>query len=832
VRRELPSGTVTFLFTDIEGSTRLLHELGPEAYADALAEHRRVLRTAFTARGGVEVDTQGDAFFVAFPTAIGGADAALAARDALAAGPVSVRMGLHTGTPTLTGEGYVGSDVHRSARVAALAHGGQIVVSPATAALLDGSGLRDLGLHRLKDFEAATRLYQLGDGDFSPLRTPGSVDLPTPATRFLGRERELFDAVSLVYQQDPRVLTILGPGGTGKTRFAIELARLLADEADGGTVFVPFAPVHDSGLVGQTVADRLGATDAEPTSIASVVGPRATHLVLDNLEHLLPLAASMISAIVTACPALRVLATSREALRIQGEVELDLPPLAANDAMTLFLQRARAVRSETEETPAVSELCARLDHLPLALELAAARTKLLTPEQLLGRLTQRLDLLRGTRDADDRHATLRTTIAWSYDLLDHQEQELFAGLSVFAAGCTLESAESVCDADLDTLASLLDKSLTRRRTGRLGEERYWMLETIREFARECLDARGAAGLLQRRHAERMLAIAQATHLSEDDDEPFQFATALAERDDLRAALDWATEHDPELALELAVSLENFWNAHAPDEGRQRFELLLARTRSETRPLRASAHRAYGGTLDLTGAWELAWDQYEESLSMARRLGDERGIASATHRLAMSAASRGQTEQARRLAEESLRVSAGRFPYVDIPNLTALGRVHQAEGETDRAMELLRTSADQARDIGWLWWVSGTLDQLALMELETGDVSAAARDADEALRLERDQENRHWARYSLTILARIALTRGQLERAGTLWGAVECESSRAPHAGWEARGRTRYAGPLLDEARPEFVNARDCADLDLWHAVAIALDEDELPQTVP
>ncbi|HSI98596.1 MAG TPA: adenylate/guanylate cyclase domain-containing protein, partial [Gaiellaceae bacterium] len=327
MRTNLPTGTVTFLFTDIEGSTRLLHALGSDAYAEALAEHRRALREAFAAHGGVEVDTQGDAFFVAFPTAEGAAAAALAACEALAAGPISVRTGLHTAAPTVTGEGYVGIDVHRGARVAALAHGGQIVLSPSTAALLDGHSLRDLGLHRLKDFDGATRLSQLGQGEFPPLRSPGSVELPTPATRFLGRERELFEAFSLVYERDPRVLTVVGPGGTGKTRFAIELARLIAEEAEGGTVFVALAPLRDADLVLATVADRLGAASSDPGAIAARVGDRRTHVLCDNLEHLLPQAARPLAELAAAAPALRLLTTSREPVRIQGEVELDLPPL-------------------------------------------------------------------------------------------------------------------------------------------------------------------------------------------------------------------------------------------------------------------------------------------------------------------------------------------------------------------------------------------------------------------------------------------------------------------------------------------------------------------------
>ena len=479
---ELPQGTVTFLFTDIEGSTRLLHALGPEAYAEALAEHRRVLRDAFAAHDGVEVDTQGDAFFVAFPTATGAAAAALAGRAGLEAGPIRVRMGLHTGEPTVTTEGYVGIDVHRGARVAALAHGRQILLTEATRAFLD-QPVRDLGRHRLKDFAGPTTIHQLGSDDFPPLRTPGAIELPTPATRFLGREAELHRAVSIWLEREPRVLTIVGPGGIGKTRFAIELARLLADEADGATIFVPLAPLRDGDRLLDQLAHRLGAPEPTPESLATEIGPRRTHLMLDNVEQLLPSAARLIAKLVAASPSVRLLVTSREPLRIQGETELDLRPLPADEAVALFLERARASRPELERSPAVLELCRRLDGLPLALELAAARLKLLSPEQLLERLAQRLDVLRGTRDADERHATLRATIAWSHDLLDESEQALFARLAIFRAGCTLESAEAVCDADLDTLASLLDKSLVRRRTGALGEERFWMLETIRELPR-------------------------------------------------------------------------------------------------------------------------------------------------------------------------------------------------------------------------------------------------------------------------------------------------------------------------------------------------------------
>ena len=830
--RELPAGTVTFLFTDIEGSTRLLHELGPDEYAEALAEHRRRLRESFAAHGGVEVDTQGDAFFVAFPTASAAAKAAQAARSALAGGRVRVRMGLHTGTPTVTAEGYVGADVHRGARVAAFAHGDQILVSAATAALMDGEALVDVGTHRLKDFEGATRLYQLGPGDFPPLRSPGSVELPTPATRFLGRERELFDAVSLVYDYAPGVLTIVGPGGTGKTRFAIELARLLAEEADGGTVFVPLAPVRDPSLILAAAAQVLGATEPTTETIASALQGRRTHVLLDNLEHLLPDGARPVADLALAASELRLLVTSREALRIQGEHEFDLPPLEEGEAIELFLTRARAVRPGTDRSNAVTEICSRLDRLPLAIELAAARTKLLAPEALLERLGRRLDLLKGTRDADERHATLRATIAWSYDLLDEEERTLFARLSVFVAGCTLDSAENVCDADLDTLESLLDKSLLRRRTGRLGEERFWMLETIREFAAERLAESPDADTTRRRHAERMLAIARSAHLTEEDDEPFQLAIVLADRDDMRVALDWASNADVELALELLVALENFWNVHAPEEVLSRLDQLLPRADEIPPALRAGALRLRGGALHVLGNFESCDLPYEESLALYRDLGDERGIAQLTERLANAASRRGELERARELAQESLERSRGRFPFIEVPNYSLLGRVRAMTGDVEGGTELIRRSAAMAADLKWDWWRAGCLMLLAFLALDRGDIDEAERDAPEALRLVRQDESPQGVLSPLTALARVALARGEPGRAGLLWGAVEAESQRAPSRAWE-RVRAERAGPLLHERDAEFLaGVEEGRRIDIWDAVAIVLGEEEPAQAVP
>ena len=604
MRPELPTGTVTFLFTDIEGSTRLLHALGPEAYAHALAEHRRVLREAFAAYGGVEVDTQGDAFFVAFPTALGGAAAAGDGQAALEAGPIRVRMGLHTGTPTLTAEGYVGVDVHRGARVAAVAHGGQVLLTEATSSLLGaGTALTDLGRHRLKDFDGPARLLQLGARHFPPLRTPGAVDLPTPVTRFLGRERELFEALSTWLEQEPRILTVLGPGGTGKTRFALELARLLAEEAEGGTVFVPLAPVRDAALVLPAIGQRLGAAGDDPTAIATRVGERRTHLVLDNLEQLLPDIARPLAELAAAAPTLRLIVTSREPVRVAGEIEHDLPPMVEGEAVSLFLERARAVRPDIADSATVHELARRLDHLPLALELAAARIKLLTPAQLLERIGQRLDMLKGGRDVDERHSTLRATIAWSHELLDEREQELFARLAVFRGGCSLEAAEQVCDADFDALGSLLDKSLVRRRAGPDGDDRYWMLETIGEFATERLRQTGEESRLRRRQIAFLVDLAHTAGLGGValGTRRWELDVVAAELDNVRPALAWAVEHDPVQGLELAAALGEFWVVRGPTEGRPGSSACCSAAVGAPPGLRASALRAIGGTLDIFGA---------------------------------------------------------------------------------------------------------------------------------------------------------------------------------------------------------------------------------------
>jgi predicted ATPase/class 3 adenylate cyclase len=688
MRPDLPTGTVTFLFTDVEGSTKLLHELGPEGYASALAEHRRILREAFRACGGVEVDTQGDAFFVAFPTADGALAAAATGREALAAGPIRVRMGIHTGTPHLAAEGYVGADVHLAARLAAAGHGGQVLISAATAAVVGTDGLRELGEHRLKDFAEPVSIYQLGDERFPPLRTISNTNLPRPASSFIGRETEVAEVATLL-QDRARLLTLTGPGGSGKTRLAIEAAASLVPEFKAGVFWVGLAPVRDPALVTETIGQTLGAKDG----LADHIGEREMLLLLDNLEQVIA-AAPELATIVETCPNLRLLVTSRELLRVRGEVEYPVLPLADPEAVDLFCQRARMEADDT-----VRRLCHALDNLPLALELAAARASVLTPAQILERLSGRLDLLKGGRDADPRQQTLRATIEWSFDLLTPDEQRLFARLAVFAGGATLAAAEHVAEADLDTLQSLVDKSLVRR-TG----ERFWMLETIREFAVERLAASGEADELHRRFAEHFLALAEEAfpHL---EPEVLMGGHAWIDRleselDNLREALDhFANVGAAESWLRLAGALPDFWIARGHTlEGLGRISRAL-----DANPAPSAARaRALIGASDLaevTGEHSRRARLWaDEALALQRAYGDARGIAKAVFRVGVGAV---------------------------------------VDGDWDRATELLNQSLAEFRENGDLYFVPWITRTLAWTRAESGDLAGARELYEEGLRAARE-----------------------------------------------------------------------------------------------
>ena len=631
----LPSGTVTFLFTDIEGSTRLIHEHGA-GYAGLLDEHRRQLRASFAGHDGVEVDTQGDAFFAAFSRA---EDAVAAAREIQAiGGPIHIRIGVHTGTPIVTDEGYVGLDVHRAARICSAAHGGQVVMSEATRDALPEDPGRDLGLHRLKDLGAPERLFQLGWDRFAPLRSLNATHLPAQLDPLIGRSRELREIVDLI--ETARVVTLTGAGGSGKTRLALQVAAEAVERFGGGVFWVPLAAVTEPALVEPTIAAAIDAQHG----LVDHIGDKRMLILLDNLEQLLPAVASSLAAIVAACPNLCLLTTSRAPLRINGEREFAVLPLPPADAVELFRERAFA----TEPAAAVDEICRRLDGLPLAIELAAARTRILPPDQLLARLERALPVLTGgRRDAPERQRTLRATISWSYDLLSEDERRLFDRLGVFAGGFTLDAVEAVCDGDLDTLGSLLEQSLLRGAPdGRLS-----MLATVLEFASERFEASDEAASIVDRHAAFYLALAISAGMFVEAQGNERVEVILPELANFRAVLERALGRgDAELGLQMAVALEQYWVSQSTSEGERWLRAFLAMGEVPL-ALRARALRALGGVIFISGRFDEGAVYHHQSLAAYRELGDDFGTAHLLYRAAVQARLSGDPERALALAEE-------------------------------------------------------------------------------------------------------------------------------------------------------------------------------------
>ena len=737
VRDDLPTGTVTFLFTDIQGSTSLLDELGAAAYADALATHRRVVRETSSPLGGVEVDTQGDAFFLAFGRAPDALRAAELITERLADGPIRLRIGVYTGTPLVTDEGYVGADVHRAARIAAAGHGGQVLVSASTAALA-GVPLRDLGEHRFKDLASPERIFQLGDETFPPLKSLYRSNLPVPATPFLGREPELAAVEALLRGPGARLVTLIGPGGTGKTRLALQAAAEVSDEYVDGVFWAALAPLRDATLVLPTLAGAVGVAEhpnaAPINDLAEGLAGRRLLVFLDNAEHLMPAAADAIGEFVAACPTVTAIVTSRERLQLPGEQVYAVPPMSTLDGETLFRRRAAEAGVTVESSDVVRALCARLDDLPLALELAAARTVVFTPAQLLERVSHRLDLLRAGRGVDARQATLRATIAWSHDLLDPDERALFRRMSIFVGGCSLELAEAVTGADADVLQSLLDKSLLRRTDAPHGP-RFWMLETIREFADERLDAAGESDEVTRRHVDHYAAIAETAFdekLRGHDD----LATFREERENLRRALDVAQQTEPQIALEMASHLVRSWiDLGAIREGRDRIATALADAPEAPEAARAAAR--YGAGL-------LAWYQTDleaierearTALELYTTLGDRRGAGSAHVLLGWIPLRRGDVDMSG--ARRELEAAVAAFVEIgdDELRLTALSFLALAmdgAGDWGGAVALLKEVVAGLRLDGSPYRLATTLGNLGVAYRKVGDEAQAVKSLEEAL----------------------------------------------------------------------------------------------------
>jgi predicted ATPase len=684
-------------------------------------------------------------------------------------------MGLHTGTPALHEGGYIGMDVHRAARIAAAAHGGQVVVSETTAALVTGDGLRDLGEHRFKDLAAPERVWQLGDAEFPPLKSLGRTNLPVPATPFLGRDDELAAVAELLTRTDVRLLTLTGPGGTGKTRLALQAAAETAERFADGITWVPLAPLRDPALTNAVVAGALEIPEVPDRpvdqSLREWLGGKRVLLLLDNAEHLLPDVAAEVSGLLAA-PGPTVLVTSRERLRVAGEHAYGVPSLSEQDAVSLFVARARQVDEAFVETTAVPELCRRLDHLPLALELAAARTSLFSPAQLLDRLSKRLDLFKGGRDADPRQATLRATIDWSYELLDEDERALFAAFAVFVAGCTFDAAEEVAGAEPDTLQSLIDKSLVRRRpTG----DRYWMLETIREFAAERLAERDDADERRTRHAAYYASfVGQADpYVRHGPDQQEWVARVADDYDNIRAAVAFGLECEPEVAASLVGNLTFFlWLRGGLVEAAPWVDACVAHAGDLPPELLTRVHECGSAVFQRLGDVEKASGHADEAYRVAAAAGDLRGLANALRERGKVAAAKGELAAIRSIYTELEEVArrAG-DPWNGAIALNNLGDLALREGSWRDVIDLCGQSSQIRRSIGDIWGSALARLNVAEAQLELGELEAAAESVGVALEDASETGATTIMAWSLDVAVALAATNGRHVDAARLLGAA-------------------------------------------------------------
>ena len=869
---EPPIGIVTFLFTDVEGSTRLW-ETDPRAMSSALARHDALLYAAIADAGGTVFKTAGDAFCAVFAAPAAAVAAATAAQRALAAAtgsplaPLKVRMAIHTGTAEARGGDYFGPPLNRVARLLATAHGEQIVVSRAAGELLRDTlppevTLRDLGEHALKDLQHAERVSQIvASGlraDFPPLRTPRHLlrNVPTPATPLIGRDREAALArasLGLAHpdaetgspfatdRQPTRLLTLTGPGGAGKTRLALHLVAELGVGFGDGAAFVSLASLSDPDLVPAAIVGALDAGEpgAETTRDLLFDQLRDRHLLLalDNFEQIMT-AAPLVADLLTRCPRLTVLATSRERLGLRGEQELPLPPLALPDgggrqelggvaravdplgpvdldeigraeAVRLFVERAQSVKPgfdlSSENAAAIVEVCRRLDGLPLAIELAAARTKLLSPQALLERLDRfdrRLDVLsRGARDLPARQQTMRDAVAWSYDLLNPDEQRFFTRLAVFVGGATIEACSAVAgnlpsdDSGLDPfdlLESLTDKSLVRiDETG--GEPRATMFETIRDFGLERLAESNQHHAVYERHAEVFLRLAEdAEPLLAEGDQARWLDRLEQDQANLRAALGWLRDDGRiEQALRLAGALWRFWWLRGDtSEGRAHLEGLLRHGDAVAPAIRAKALNAAGVLAESQGDRERAEQLHEEGLRLARRLGDRECIAWSLNNLGVVAINQGNFARARSLLAEHQRVAEAAGDTSGVATaLMDLGQIAHYEGDHEQARSLFTRSLELFRELGNESSMARALNNLGGVALNVGEFARAHDLLQESLALHRHVGYRQGIASTLNNLAGAA---NRLEKFETAMGYF-----RESHALALAEGQRLYAAIAME-----------------------------------
>lgn len=861
---ELPTGTVTFVFTDVEGSTRLLQELG-EGYRQIQDDHARLLRAAFGEEDGTEIRTEGDAFFVVFPTAAGAVRAAATAQRALTAHPwthgrsLRVRMGMHTGEGRLGGDDYLGIDVNRAARIAAAGHGGQVLLSEATRALLseglpEGLTVSDLGPHRLKDIPQPLRLYQLQidglPGDFPRLRSlePRS-NLPPELTSFVGRHHEIEEITNLV--ASARLVTLTGPGGSGKTRLALRVAAGLAGRFSHGAFFVDLSAIMDPHLVPSAVAQVLQVSEdpAEPVleTLANHLSERRLLLVLDNFEQVAR-AADTPGRILSRAPMVSVLVTSRVALKLYGEHEYRVQPLPLPDptgdspevirkshAVALFADRARAADKDfaitTENAATVAEICTRLDGLPLAIELAASRVKLLAPDALLERLRARLPVLAGgARDLPERQRTLRAAIEWSHELLGRPERRFLSRLSVFAGGCTLRAAEVVGNpagelgADtLDILGTLVDHSLLQRAEDGPGDARFLLLETIREYASERLEADDDPQGTRKRHAEYVLALAEEAepHLMAEN-QAVWLDRLEDEHDNVRAALRWALDtREGVIGLRIAAAIWRFSQQRGYlSEARQWIESLLELPGAEP-AVRFKGLSAAGGLaywqMDAAGAR----GHYEEALRIARETGDRRGEMEGLYCISFLSEIAGDYREAAGLLEESYAIAneiGDRGGMAEAEG--SLGWLYMLMGDYDRSIAAEEASIEVFREAGNRFQVIDALATLGQAYRLRGDHDLARASYLQSLSMLQESGSLPMTSRILFMFAALEAAEGRYERGVRLWGAAERLQEELGGGPWPEA--TMKVGDPVDVARSAI--GEDAVEKGLSEGRAMTVDE--------
>ncbi len=809
----LPAGTVTFLFTDIEGSTRLLLDLG-ERYSEVLETQRRLLRAAIAESGGHEFETQGDGLFVAFSDARSALGAAIAAQRALQRHhwpegvTTLVRMALHTGEPIVTASGYVGLDLHVTARICKVAHGGQILLSRVVQNLVandlaPGVDLKDLGLHRLQDLAKPLQLFQvLADGlpdDYPPLRTPDvrPNNLPVQLTSFVGRQREKSEAIERL--SGSRVLTMMGPGGVGKTRLALEIAAAVLDTYPDGVWWVDLATLTDPGLVPHHVAAALRISEraARPILDALKVELKNKHLLLllDNCEHLAGSCASLAVTLLQACPHLRLLATSRHALGLPGETQWRLPPMAlpqqrliggagpsamlainGYDAITLFVHRARLARQEFALNPSsaahVIEICRRLDGLPLAIELAASRLNVLSPQELLERLDDRFRLLADARRSS-RHRALNDVLDWSYEHLSADERTLLDRLTVFVGSFSLEAAERICGPEefrladvMDLLDGLVTKSMVSIEELHDGSLRYRLLETMRQYGQRRLASGGDLAGRRALHAEYYMVLAEqvAPGLSGPDRRTWLDRVEL-EYDNLRAALAWSERSAADVGLRIGGALGIFWQLRGyPSEGRRWLEALLRDSPGAT-AIRAKALGVAGNLARVQDDYSVAEAHYREARSIYEGLGDQRGVAEILDGLGYLGWKRAEYAAAQSSLERSLALFEELEHGPGIAHaLDGLGILASERGLVDRAQEYYERSLAAYRKLGDQRGVAMLLNNIGAMRYRQGEHEAARTCLEESLTIQREIGNHRGVAIALINLGHTARAAGSAKES--------------------------------------------------------------------